>query len=71
MAAGTWPAWILLKGNVEDDPEWGFAVQSEVGPDGKEIYGAIFRHAIRAVRAEEVEPCETRSRTTGPGRSNR
>lgn len=57
-AAGTWPAWLLLKGSTEDDPEWGLVVQAEVGPDGRGVYGAIFRHSIRAVRADEVERVE-------------
>jgi hypothetical protein len=36
----------------------GLVVQAEVGPDGKLVYGAIFRHGIRAVRADEVERIE-------------
>jgi hypothetical protein len=53
------PAWILPKGGAEGKPApWGRAVQAEVGPDGKVVYGAIFRRAIRPVTADEVERVE-------------
>jgi hypothetical protein len=52
------PAWVILKGDRKADPLAGVVVQAEVGPDGKVVYGAIFRHAIRAVRADEVERIE-------------
>jgi hypothetical protein len=55
VPAGTRPGWILLKGAGNDDSRWGRVVQAEAGPDGKVVYGAVFRHAIRAVRADDVE----------------
>jgi hypothetical protein len=36
--------------------EAGLVLQAEVGPDGKLVYGVVFRHAIRTVQADEVEP---------------
>jgi hypothetical protein len=36
----------------------GLVFQAEVGPDGTVTYGAVFRHAIRAVKASEVERVE-------------
>ncbi|HJZ93826.1 MAG TPA: hypothetical protein VKE40_23335 [Gemmataceae bacterium] len=36
----------------------GLVVQVEVGPDGKLVYGVIFRNGIRAVRADEVDRIE-------------
>jgi hypothetical protein len=58
------PAWVVLKeGHAERDrPVCGLAVQAEVGPDGAVIYGAIFRHAIRTVKASEVERVEAETR---------
>ena len=58
VAPGTWPAWVLLKADAENDGPWGLIVQAEVGADGAFTYGAIFRHAIRVVRADEVERIE-------------
>jgi hypothetical protein len=59
VSAGTRPGWILLKDAADDDSQWGRVVQAEAGPDGKVVYGAVFRHAIRAVRADEVERVES------------
>jgi hypothetical protein len=58
------PAWLLLKngGKTGDPPVWGLAIQAEVGPDGAVTYGAILRHAIRTVKATEVEPVEAEPR---------
>jgi hypothetical protein len=53
------PAWITLRADAKHpDASKGLVVQAEVGPDGKAVYGVIFRHAIRAVKAEEVERVE-------------
>ncbi|HEX3151987.1 MAG TPA: hypothetical protein VHR66_28195 [Gemmataceae bacterium] len=53
------PAWLVLKSNAKnEDPAVGLIVQAELGPDGKATYGVIFRNAIRAVRADEVERIE-------------
>jgi len=46
----------LLK---EPGPAAGLIVQAETGPDGKVVYGVIFRHGIRKVAADEVERVET------------
>jgi hypothetical protein len=49
------PSWLILKTDAKrDDAPAGLIVQAEVGPDGKVVYGVIFRHAIRAVKADEV-----------------
>ena len=49
------PAWVAVKADAgKSDPAWGLVVQAEVGADGKLVYGVIFRHAIRAVKADEV-----------------
>jgi hypothetical protein len=53
----TLPTWVALKGRSFTE---GLVVQAEVGPDGHVVYGAIFRHGIRAVRADEVERIDTR-----------
>ena len=53
------PAWLLLKTEAKEKyPAFGLVVQAEVGPDGKTVYGVVFRHDIRAVKAEEVERIE-------------
>jgi hypothetical protein len=53
------PAWILFKSEANEAfPAWGLAVQAEVGPHGAVMYGVIDRHAIRAVKADEVERIE-------------
>lgn len=53
------PAWLVLKADAaKEEPPKGLVVQAEVGPDGAVVYGVIFRHAIRAVRAAEVERVE-------------
>jgi hypothetical protein len=53
------PAWLLLKSEAKkESPAFGLIVQAEVAPDGKPVYGVIFRHEIRAVRADEVERIE-------------
>jgi hypothetical protein len=50
------PAWLLLKSESKKEyPTFGLVVQAETGPDGKPVYGVIFRHEIRAVRSDEVE----------------
>jgi hypothetical protein len=49
------PIWVALKADAAKSvPAWGLAVQAEVGADEKVVYGVIFRHAIRAVPADEV-----------------
>jgi hypothetical protein len=63
-------AWVPADGQVwlgltlwlatSERPQYGFVVQAEAGPDGKVVYGVIFRHAIRAVGADEVERVEPR-----------
>jgi hypothetical protein len=57
LADGPVPVWVQLKGDGEDSA-WGRAVQAEVGPGGKAVYGVIFRHAIRSVKADDVERVE-------------
>jgi hypothetical protein len=53
------PAWLLLKSDAKKEyPRYGLVVQAEVGPDGKIVFGTIFRYDIRAVRADEVERIE-------------
>jgi hypothetical protein len=53
------PAWLLLKSEAKQEyPAFGLIVQAETDADGKLIYGVIFRHEIRAVKAEEVERVE-------------
>ena len=57
------PAWVVLKADAKrPDALPGLVVQAEVGPAGKVVYGVIFRHAIRAVPADEVERLEPSSR---------
>jgi hypothetical protein len=54
------PAWMLLKTEAGAEyPSYGLVVQAEVGADGKILYGVVLRHAIRTVRAEEVERIES------------
>jgi hypothetical protein len=56
--------WIVA-GRVSDAPAdkpAGLVVQAELGPDGKVVYGVIFRNAIRMVRADEVERIQACSR---------
>jgi hypothetical protein len=61
------PAWLVLKADAKrEDAPGGLIVQAEVGADGKVVHGVIFRHAIRAVKAEEVERVEPYAT---PGRS--
>lgn len=57
VVAGKLPEWVAPKGTVRPP---GRVVQAEVGPDGKVVYGVIYRHAIQAVRADEVEPVAER-----------
>jgi hypothetical protein len=53
------PAWVVLKADAKlPDAPAGLVVQAEVGPDGKVVYGVIFRHSIRTVPADEVERLE-------------
>jgi hypothetical protein len=58
------PCWVVLKGRTTEDgrPVCGLVFQAEVGPDGTVTYGAVFRHAIRAVKAAEVERVEAETR---------
>jgi hypothetical protein len=59
VAAATWPAWLLLKVDPKkNERSFGLVVQAEVGSDGKVVYGVIFRDAIRAVQADEIERIE-------------
>lgn len=59
VAGGQWPAWLLPKSEAKSSrPAFGLVVQAETGADGNVVYGVIFRHAIRAVRAAEVERIE-------------
>jgi hypothetical protein len=63
VADGKLPAWMVLKADAKlPDAPPGLAVQAEAGPDGKVVYGVIFRHAIRTVRADEVERLEPSER---------
>jgi hypothetical protein len=58
-ADGPVPGWLVLKADARNpEPPPGRIVQAEVGPDGAIAYGVIFRHEIRAVRADEVERVE-------------
>jgi hypothetical protein len=43
------PIWVFLK-----DGSRGIAVQAEAGPDGKIVYGVIFRREMGPVAADEV-----------------
>jgi hypothetical protein len=54
VAAGAGPA------SDVDPPAVGLVVQAEAGPGGRVYYGVVFRHAIRVVRAGEVEAAPRR-----------
>ena len=57
------PAWVVPKADAKlPDAPAGLVVQAEVGPDGKVVHGVIFRHAIRTMRADEVERLEPSER---------
>src|SRR5262249_25796090 len=59
VADGALWGWLLLKSEArKESPPVGLVIQCERGADGKRVYGVIFRHSIRAVRAEEVERIE-------------
>jgi len=59
IADGDQSGWLQLKSEARKEyPEVGLVVQCEVGPDGKRVYGVIFRHSVRAVKADEVERIE-------------
>jgi hypothetical protein len=54
------PTWVVLKADAKKkEPTWGLVVQAELGPDGKPVYGVIFRHSIRTVKADEVARIES------------
>lgn len=53
------PVWLVLKSEAKERrPSYGLVVQAETDLDGKLVYGVIFRHEIRAVRADEVARIE-------------
>lgn len=53
------PAWLILKSEAKNErPAYGLVVQAETDANGKLVYGVIFRHEIRAVKADEVERIE-------------
>jgi hypothetical protein len=53
------PAWLILKSEAKKEHlAYGLVVQAETDSDGKLVYGVIFRHEIRAVKADEVERIE-------------
>jgi hypothetical protein len=53
---GPVPPKVMLKADAKkENPPAGLVVQAEADANGKAVYGVIFRHAIRKVRADEVE----------------
>lgn len=53
---GPRPTTVVLKADAKKERlSAGLVVQAEMDAGGKVVYGVIFRHAIRMVRADEVE----------------
>jgi hypothetical protein len=49
------PTWVMLQTEaMKPQPSYGLVVQAEKRPDGKLVYGVIFRHEIRLVQEDEV-----------------
>ena len=54
---GPSPTQVSLKADAKEKrPPVGLVVQVEADADGKAVYGVIFRHGVRKVRADEVAP---------------
>jgi hypothetical protein len=52
---GPVPSKVVLKA-AANNRSTGLVVQAEADADGKAVFGVIFRHELRMVRADEIEP---------------